>query len=179
MEICKISLASNGSFPRTDALGGASYWQLKSPEELLTVFRPQSRGLDFIQHKWNCFIYSSSLMAREECSLAARSSRSPVPDTGPNTTPFHTAALSWAGCPSSRATQRRNLVKSMLLPQSLFLPSGAFALLSDLAVWPYQMSTCGCSRITATRHAGGLFEPSSISMMAERDNYRGRATILQ
>lgn len=168
MEICKISLASNGSFPRTDSLGGASYWQLKGPEELLTVFRPQSRGLDFIQRKWNCFIYSSGLMAREECCLAAHSSHSPVPDTGPSTTPFHTAALSWARCPSSRATQRRNLVTSMLFPQSLFLPSGAFALLSDLAVWPYQMSTCSSSRITAPRHAGPLFELSSISTMTER-----------
>lgn len=87
MEICKISLASNGSFPRTDSLGGASYWQLEGPEELLTVFRPQSRGLDFIQHKWSCFIYSSGLMAKEECSLAAHDSHSPVPDTRPNTWP--------------------------------------------------------------------------------------------
>lgn len=168
MVICKISLASNGSFPRTDSLGGVSYWQLKGPEELLTVFRPQSRGLDFIQRKWNCFIYSSGLMAREECSLAARSSHSPVPDTGPGTTPFHTAVLSWAKCPSSRATQRRNSVIFMLLPQSIFLPSGAFAPLSDLTVWPYQMSTCACSRITAPCHARRLFEPSSTSTMAEK-----------
>jgi len=82
MEICKISLASNGFFPRTDSLGGASYWQLKGPEELLTVFRPQSRRLDFIQCKWSCFIYFNGLMAREECSLAARDSHRPLPNVG-------------------------------------------------------------------------------------------------
>lgn len=87
MESCKISLASNGSFPRTDLLGGASYWQREGPEELLTVFRPQSGRLDFIQCKWSWFIYSNGLMAREEWSLAARDRHSPVPKWGPTHSP--------------------------------------------------------------------------------------------
>lgn len=141
MEICKISLASNGSFPRTYSLGGASYWQLEGPEELLTVFRPQSRRLDFIQHKWSCFIYSNGLMVREECSLAARDSHSPVPDVGSNAQPRSRKHCSQG--PSSRATWRQGFSRPMLPPQRCLFFSWTCCL--TLYIFSSQVSPCGCS----------------------------------
>lgn len=115
MEICEVSLASNGSFPRTDSLGGASYWQLKGPEELLTVFRPRSRRLDFIQHERSCFIYSNGLMVREECSLAAHAS--PVPGKRSNTALLQKTLLTGTRHSSSCATWKQSFSRLMLPPK--------------------------------------------------------------
>lgn len=152
MEICKISLASNGSFPRTVSLGGASYWQLEGPEELLTVFRPQARRLDLIQHKWNCFIYFNGLMAREECSLAC-DSHSLVPDMRSSAQP----------CSRKHCSQGQDIYPYVspggkVSAGSCCLIRDAYSSLRPVG-WTCISSLVRWAHEAAPHDEGGLFEP--------------------